>query len=144
MLNSKSSNDGKSNHSLFDEVNSLYQTEKSWSLALHFADKYGLDKVIETLHDHITIVKDYVFAYETAKERAMTDKDRLLSLISNHSNHFSHINSISKVDSDSLKAATYKINNRKYEKYEIDTDLKKSTHFINSILFKAFAEDSLA
>ena len=28
--------DGKSNHSVFDEQNSLFITERSWSLALNF------------------------------------------------------------------------------------------------------------
>jgi len=75
------------------------------------------------LQEHITIVKDYVFAYETAKERAMTEKDRLLSLINLHSTHFSHINQIKSLESDgNFINATYQLSNRKYEKYFIITN----------------------
>jgi hypothetical protein len=81
-----------------------------------------LADIIEHLHEHVTIVTDYVFAYDTPKERAMTEKDRLLSLIKMHSNHFSHINSMKQLDSDGFSPSVYKLTNRKFEKYNIDTD----------------------
>jgi hypothetical protein len=66
-----------------------------------------LAEIIEHLHEHVTIVTDYVFAYENPKERAMTEKDRLLSLIKMHSNHFSHINSMKQLDSDGFSPSIY-------------------------------------
>ena len=37
MLDAPLISDGKSNYSFFDEQNSLFVTEKSWSLALNFS-----------------------------------------------------------------------------------------------------------
>ena len=144
MLDAPLISDGKSNYSFFDEQNSLFVTEKSWSLALNFSQKCSLADIIEHLHEHVTIVTDYVFAYDNPKERAMTEKDRLLSLIKMHSNHFSHINSMKQLDSDGFSPSVYKLTNRKFEKYNIDTDQRKLTHFMNSILLKAYGEQVLA
>ena len=44
-------------------------TEQSWALANILVDKKNLKLLIDVLHDYITVVKDYVFAYETAQDR---------------------------------------------------------------------------
>ncbi len=59
----------ETNHSIFDERNSLFMTEQSWALANNLVDKKNLKLLIDVLHDHITVVKDYVFAYETTQDR---------------------------------------------------------------------------
>jgi hypothetical protein len=66
-----------------------------------------LEHIIDHLHEHVTIITDYVFAYDNPKERAMTEKDRLLSLIKMHSNHFSQINSMNQLDSDGFSPSVY-------------------------------------
>lgn len=128
----------QTNYSVFDEENSVFITERAWSLGLSLIkERKQMKKLIEVLQDHITIVKDYVFAYESAQDRQLKTEDRLLSLISLHSNKYNHITRIKPLEASlDLKTTRFQLTNRKYEKFYIDTDESKLTHYLMSIILK--------